>query len=135
MIYTLAADGIVIFHFIFILFVISGGILVLKWKRCIWFHIPAAFWGALIEYTGWICPLTPLENELRIKGGALGYSGGFIEHYLLPIIYPEGLTHEIQIVLGSIVVLFNVFVYWMVLKKYRKEKKKPARRKTGRPDN
>ncbi len=134
MIYTLEADGIVVFHFIFILFVIMGGLLVLKWEKCIWIHLPAAFWGALIEFTGWICPLTPLENELRIKGGTLGYSGGFIEHYLLPVIYPEGLTHQIQIILGSSVVIFNLFVYWLAFKKYKRKKKRPVHHKTGRPD-
>lgn len=121
MIYIIFADIIVIIHLIFILFVVTGGLLVIKWRKLIWAHVPAALWGALIEFTGWICPLTYLENDLRVKGGSLGYSSGFIEHYLIPIIYPAGLTHSIQIVLGIFVVLLNVTVYgWIIM--HRKQK-------------
>ena len=117
MIYILLADLIVVLHLLFILFVILGGLFVPKWKKMIWCHLPAATWGAIIEFTGWICPLTPLENELRMKGGLLGYSGGFIEHYLLPLIYPAGLTREIQWILGALVIILNGVVYWKVFKK------------------
>jgi hypothetical protein len=106
----LLADFIVFIHFSFILFVIFGGFLVLKWRKLIWLHLPAATWGALIEFAGWICPLTTLENRLRwAKGG--GYASGFIEHYIIPIIYPLALTREIQVALGLAVILLNLFVY------------------------
>ena len=97
----LFADLIVAIHFGFILFVIFGGLLVLKWPKLIWLHLPAAIWGALIEFAGWICPLTFLENRLRSAHGG-GYASGFVEHYILPIIYPAGLTREIQIGLAII---------------------------------
>lgn len=103
------ADLIVFCHFIFILFVIFGGFLVVKWRKLIWLHIPAAIWGVLIEFVGWLCPLTHWENYLRRSSG--GYSSGFIEHYIIPLIYPSGLTREIQIDLGLIVVLLNFMVY------------------------
>jgi hypothetical protein len=108
------ADLIVIIHFSFILFVILGGFLVLKWRRLIWLHAPTAIWGALIELAGWICPLTLIENRLRSASGG-GYSSGFIEHYLIPIIYPFVLTREIQMGLGLAVILVNFFVYRKLL--------------------
>ena len=101
----------------FILFVISGGFLVIRWRWIIWLHIPCAIWGALIEFTGWICPLTPWENSLRIAAGSSGYSGGFIEHYILPIIYPSGLTRELQIIFGTIVISINIIAYVLVFLK------------------
>ena len=114
MIYRLLTDFVVIFHFAFVLFVIFGGLL-LFWKRkIVWIHLPCAFWGAFVEFTGKICPLTPLEIWFRSKGGIGGYRGGFIEHYILPILYPAGLTRNVQIVLGSIVIIINVIVYWKV---------------------
>jgi hypothetical protein len=106
----LLADFIVILHFSFILFVIFGGFFVLKWHKLIWLHLPAATWGALIEFAGWICPLTTLENRLRSANGG-GYASGFIEHYLIPVIYPSALTREIQVALGLTVILLNLFVY------------------------
>lgn len=119
MIYRILADIIVVTHFLFICFVVVGGFLALKWRRVVWAHIPAAVWGAFIEFSGWICPLTPLENELRMKGGSLGYSGGFIEHYLIPIIYPAGLTREIQYAIGTFVVVLNIAAYWLIIRKRR----------------
>jgi len=104
------ADLLVALHFGFILFVIFGGLLVLKWPKLIWLHLPAAIWGALIEFTGWLCPLTIYENRLRSARGG-GYAGGFIEHYIMPIIYPAGLTREIQIGLGIAVIALNLLVY------------------------
>ncbi|MDW7773994.1 MAG: DUF2784 domain-containing protein [Desulfobulbaceae bacterium] len=121
MIHSILADLIVIIHFLFILFVLFGGILCffnIKWA---WMHIPAAIWGAGIEFSGWICPLTPLENRLRMSGsGTGGYSSGFIEHYLLPIIYPEELTRNIQIFLGLFVLICNLFVYSALFIKHYK---------------
>ncbi len=104
------ADLIVFVHFGFILFVIFGGFLALKWRKIIWLHFPAVIWGALIEFSGWICPLTIFENSLRTASSG-GYASGFIEHYIVPIIYPSGLTREIQIGLGIIVILINLLVY------------------------
>lgn len=112
--FSILADLIVLLHFCFVLFVIFGGLLVLKWKWMMWCHLPAAIWGALIEFAGWICPLTPLEIWLREMGGGKGYASGFIEHYVLPILYPAGLTREIQILLGVLVLLVNGCVYAVV---------------------
>jgi hypothetical protein len=108
------ADLIIVIHFGFILFVIFGGILVLKYHNLVWFHLPAALWGALIELFEWYCPLTIYENHLRSASGE-GYDSGFIEHYLIPVIYPSGLTREIQIGLGSIVVAVNLFIYFRLV--------------------
>jgi hypothetical protein len=94
--------------------------LVLRWTRVAWVHIPAAVWGVLIEYTGWICPLTPLENSLRLRGGEMGYSGGFVEHYILPTLYPAGLTVSTQAVLGSVVLLLNLAAYALVVTRSRR---------------
>ena len=119
MIYRVLADLVLAVHFGFVLFVVLGGLLVLRWPRLAWVHIPAAIWGVLIEYAGWICPLTPLENSFRMKSGEAGYSGGFVEHYLLPTLYPAGLTRSIQLVLGSAVLFLNLAVYAIVLSKMR----------------
>lgn len=111
MLQGLAADFVVLLHFTFILFVVLGGLLLLKWPRLVWIHLPAVAWGVLIEFTGWICPLTPLENWLRLAGGAGGYSGGFVEQYILALIYPAGLTREVQFFLGLGVLIVNMAVY------------------------
>jgi hypothetical protein len=120
LLYRLLADAIVVFHLGFVVFVVVGGLLGLRWPRALWLHAPAAVWGALIEYAGWICPLTPLENELRRRGGATGYAGGFIEHYMTPVLYPTGLTANVQLVLGTLVVVVNVAVYTFVLARRRR---------------
>lgn len=112
--YRLLADGVLLLHLLFILFVVGGGPLVLRWPRLAWAHLPAAVWGAGIEFFGWICPLTPLENALRRLAGEAGYRGGFVEHYLLPVIYPGALTREIQIGLGLAVVAINAVAYGFV---------------------
>jgi hypothetical protein len=114
MIYWLLANSLVLLHLAFILFVVAGGLLV-AWKpQCIWLHLPAVIWGALIEFRGWICPLTPLENQYRTLSGESGYQSGFIEHYLLPLIYPDTLTPPTQFVLGSLVVAINILIYlWL----------------------
>ena len=110
--YGLLVTLLVLFHGAFVLFVIAGGLLVLRWPRLAWVHVPAFIWGALIEFAGWICPLTPLENAWRRAAGGSGYTGGFIEHYVTAAIYPSGLTRGVQTVLGVIVVLVNGWVYW-----------------------
>jgi Protein of Unknown function (DUF2784) len=112
MIYEVLADAVVVLHSTFVLFVVLGGLLVLKWPRVAWLHVPAAIWGVLIEFAGWTCPLTPLENVIRMKAGQQAYSGGFIEHYILPVLYPEGLTRSSQVVLGAAALLINMVVYW-----------------------
>ena len=118
--YSLLADLVLISHLMFILFILAGGLLALRWKPAAWFHLPAAAWGVLIELADWICPLTPLENRLRLKAGELGYERGFIEHYLLPIIYPEGLNRNLQLALGGLVVVVNAIVYAYVLARLRR---------------
>ncbi len=123
MLYRLLADFVVVIHLAFIIFVVLGGLLAIRWRKIIWAHLPATAWGALIEFAGWICPLTPLENWLRSQGGMAGYSGGFIEQYILPLLYPANLTREIQLTLGTIVILINLIFYGIIFRRYRSEKK------------
>ena len=111
----LAADFVVLLHLAFILFVVLGGLVVFRWPRFMWLHIPAAAWGAFIELTGRVCPLTPLENRLRIAAGETGYSGGFIEEYLIPVVYPGGLTRWVQISFGIGVVVINLVFYGLLV--------------------
>jgi hypothetical protein len=113
------ADLVVISHLAFILFVVAGGLLALRWRWIPFLHLPAAVWGVYIELSGGVCPLTPLENTLRHEAGLLGYSGSFIEHYLVPVIYPAGLTQPLQWVLAGVVVLANAFVYTLIWRKHR----------------
>ncbi|WP_419950293.1 DUF2784 domain-containing protein [Candidatus Palauibacter sp.] len=121
MLYRLLADFVLIVHLLFIAFVVAGGFAAVRWPKLAWAHVPCFVWGALIEFAGWICPLTPLENDLRIASGQAGYSGGFIERYLLPIIYPGALTREIQIWLGVSVLALNVLAYaWLVRRLQRR---------------
>ena len=117
MLYRLLADAVVAFHGLFILFVVFGGFVAWRWRWVAALHLPCAVWGILIEFRGGICPLTPLENSLRVRAGQAGYSGGFIEHYLLPAIYPSGLTPRIQIVLGSAVLVMNAFAYAVLIRR------------------
>ena len=119
MIYRGLADLTLIIHLAFILFVILGGLLALRWPRLAWVHIPVALYGATIEFVGFICPLTPLEIWLRRRGGEAGYEGGFIEHYITAAIYPTGLTREIQLVLGGLVIAINIAVYTIWLRRRR----------------
>jgi Protein of Unknown function (DUF2784) len=114
MLYRALADLVVIFHLGFVLFVVLGGLLVLRWPRAAWLHLPAAAWGIWVEFSSTVCPLTPLENRLRHLGGEAGYSGGFIAHYMLPVLYPAGLNPRVQVVLGVFVVLLNVAAYVLV---------------------
>jgi hypothetical protein len=111
MLYRALADLVLLLHLAFIVFVVLGGLLAFRWRWAPAVHVPAAAWGAAVELFGWICPLTPLENALRRKGGGIGYSADFIEHYLVPLIYPSELTRNVQLVLGAIVVAVNVLVY------------------------
>lgn len=118
--YNIFADAIVVIHFLFIAFVICGGLLVIRWPRMAFAHLPAAVWGAAVEIFGWICPLTPLENRFRDLAGDASYSGDFIARYLLQVIYPENLTTSIQQLLGGIVILVNVIIYIIAIRKHRK---------------
>ena len=111
MLYRLLADAVLLFHLLFVAFAVAGGLLALRWRWMPWLHLPAVAWAALVEFNGWICPLTPLENQLRAAGGAAGYSGGFIEHYLLPLLYPAALTPQLQWWLGGGLLAFNAVVY------------------------
>lgn len=117
MIFRILANIVVLIHFAFVLFVVLGGLLVVRWRGVAWIHVPAAIWGALIELTGWICPLTPLENWLRQQGGGNPYDGGFIETHLLRLLYPEGLTRGVEWTLGVIVIIVNIFVYWLAFRR------------------
>ena len=114
MTHKILADLVVVLHFLFIVFAIFGGVLALRWRWIPWLHLPCVTWGAAVELTGRVCPLTPLENSLRAAGGAAGYPGGFIEHYLLAAIYPAGLTREIQLALAGILLSLNAAVYFFV---------------------
>ncbi len=114
--YRILADAVLGLHFAFIAFALLGGVLVRRWPRLAWLHLPAAAWAAGIAFCGGICPLTPLENRLRAAGGETGYEGGFIENQLAALVYPGWLTREIQIVLGAIVLAVNVFAYARLLR-------------------
>lgn len=122
MIYRILADALVAFHLGFVLFICLGGLFVLRWPRMIWLHLPAAIWGAVVEWTQTVCPLTPLENHLRHLGGQAGYSGGFIEHHITGVLYPNGLTQGMQIALGVFVVFLNVTVYTIVFRRRRRQR-------------
>ncbi len=126
MAYNLLADLVVLIHFLFVLFSLLGALLVIRWRKIMWLHLPAAFWAAAVEFTGKICPLTPLENWLRIQGGGAAYSGDFIGQYLLRLLYPSGLTRDVQIILGAIVVVINIGIYAYLF--YRNLRKKNVRK-------
>ena len=116
-VYPVLADLVVLVHLGFVVFVVLGGLLVMKWPGLIWFHLAAVFWGIAIELSGWICPLTPLENWLRHKGGEENYQFDFVARYLLPMLYPQGLTRGSQIVLGALALVVNVAIYRWVFRK------------------
>jgi hypothetical protein len=107
----LLADAVLLLHLAFVLFVLFGGLLAFRWRSIRWVHLPAVFWGAFVEFSGWICPLTPLENWLRTQAGENGYQSDFVMHYVLPLLYPAGLTQEVQLLLGAIVVAVNLAIY------------------------
>ncbi len=120
MLSRLAADAVLIVHLAFILFVAFGGVLAARWRWVPIIHLPAATWGAFVEVTGRICPLTYLENDLRMQAGQAGYTESFIDHYLLPLIYPDGLTENIQLTLALLVIVSNVAIYGWLLKRRRR---------------
>jgi len=120
MIDKILADLVVTFHVAFVVFVVTGGLLVLRWPRLAWLHLPCALWGAWVELSGWICPLTPLEISLRVAAGEAGYTGGFLEHYVIPMLYPAGLTRGIQVGLGVAVLVVNVAAYGAVVRRVRR---------------
>ena len=123
MLYRAAADGILILHLGFVLFVVLGAALAFRWPKVIWIHLPAAAWGAYIEFAGRVCPLTPLEIWLRHRGGEAGYPGGFVEHYLVPLLYPPHLTSDLQLMLGAVVVVVNAGLYgWLWWRHWRGRK-------------
>ena len=117
MLYALLADLTILLHTTFILFVVFGGLLVFWRRGFIWIHAPCAVWGILIEFQGWVCPLTYLENDLRAAANIGGYDGGFIDHYLVPLVYPSGLTSDTQILLGLVVLFINVVIYVLIWRK------------------
>jgi len=119
--YLLAADAVVLVHAGFVLFVVLGGLLVLRWPALAWVHVPAALWGACVEFAGVICPLTPLENWLRRRGGGDVYSVSFVERYVMPVLYPAALSRELQWVLGASVVVVNVAVYLVLWRRNRRQ--------------
>jgi hypothetical protein len=116
MLSNLAATAIAIAHLLFILFVLFGGFLVLKWPKVMWVHLPAATWGMLIEFGGWYCPLTRWENHFLRAAGRAGYSGGFVGHYIMPLIYPSGLTRGMEVAIGALVLVINLGVYVRVFR-------------------
>jgi uncharacterized protein YjeT (DUF2065 family) len=116
MIYKLAANALALLHLAFILFVVLGGLLLLRWPKLAWLHIPAAVWGALIEFAGWYCPLTSMENAMLRRAGETGYSGGFVAHYIFRLIYPAGLTRGMEIAIGLFVLFVNLSVYAKVIR-------------------
>ena len=120
MIYRLLADLVLALHSLLVVFIVLGGLLALRWHRVALVHIPCALWGAWVELAGWICPLPPLEVALRQQAGEVGYAGGFLEHYLVPILYPGDLTRDIQIGLGGIVLVLNVAIYAIVARQWRR---------------
>ena len=119
MICRLMADAVLVVHLLFIVFAVTGAFAALRWRPLIWVHLPCAIWAVAIEWGGWICPLTPLEVFFRRCAGQAGYAGGFIDHYLLPIIYPHNLTRGIQIGLGIGVLVINLFAYALIVRQIR----------------
>jgi len=114
--YRIAATAVALLHGAFIVFVVLGGLIVLRQPKLAWIHVPAAIWGALIEFAGWYCPLTNLENWCRARAGLAGYDEGFVAHYLFAVIYPSGLTRGMEIAIGLFVLVVNVTVYVKVLR-------------------
>ena len=115
MLFRILADATVVLHLLFVVFVICGGLLAVRWPRVAWAHLPAAAWGAWVEFAGWICPLTPLENWLRVHGGSATYTSSFVERYMLPALYPASLSRDVQWTLGLLVILLNAIIYAVVV--------------------
>ena len=119
MAFRLLADATVVFHLAFVLFVVVGGFLVLRWPRIAWAHVPSAVWGAWVEFAGWVCPLTPMENWLRQRGGQSVYTASFVDQYVLPVLYPSALSREVQWTLGAMVLGLNAAVYFVIVRRRR----------------
>ena len=117
--YGLFADVVLLAHAAFVAFVVLGGLLVLRWPRFAWVHLPVVAWGAGIEFVGGVCPLTPLENHLRALAHEQGYGGGFVEHYVFGLLYPEGLTRNVQYALGFLVLVVNIAIYAWAWRRHR----------------
>lgn len=117
--YRLAADAVLLLHLAFILFALFGALLAICWRWMPLLHLPAAAWGCFVELSGRICPLTPWENALRISAGQSGYAESFVEHYLLGLIYPAGLTHNIQLLLAGVLLAINLLLYGWLLWRWR----------------
>ena len=118
MYFRLAADSIILLHLAFILFALLGGAMTVWWRWVPFVHLPAAAWGFIVELTGSGCPLTYFENYFRLKAGQSGYTESFVEHYLFNIIYPSGLTREIQFALAGVVVIVNIAIYgWLFFRR------------------
>jgi len=130
--YRLFADAVLLLHLAFILFVIWGGFLLFRLPRLAWLHLPAAIWGTLMEFSGWVCPLTPLENYFRIQAGQRPYHGDFIERYLLPLIYPANLRRDLQLLLGLGCLMANGLIYALLFKKNWQEKRRQRTPKRNR---
>ena len=118
--YLLLSDLVVVIHFAFVIFVVAGGLLLFLRRWLVFLHVPAIIWGALVEFARWICPLTYLEDALRERSGLAAYRGDFVTHYLLPILYPANLTGGIQIALGCAVIVINVVIYAVLLRRWRR---------------
>jgi hypothetical protein len=125
MLFRVLADLVLVLHLAFVVFVVVGGFLVLRWPKLAWLHLPVVAWGVWIELSGRICPLTPLENSLRERGGEAGYSGGFIDHYITALMYPDGLTRNVQFAIGGFVVLLNLCIYAVLVRRSRRPRRYP----------
>lgn len=119
MIYRVLADLILVTHFAFAIFTVLGGLLVLRWRSLVWVHLSSVLWGVVIQWANWICPLTPIESYLREMGGEASYRGGFVEHYVSMVLYPENLTVELRYLLGIVLIVVNLMIYgYMFLRKW-----------------
>lgn len=121
--YGLLAGSFLALHFAFILFALFGGLVAIRYPGASWLHLPALFWGLAVEWADWTCPLTPLENALRQRAGQPGYAGGFIEHWIMELLYPQGLTPEMRYALGLVLAALNVAVYTHVISSRRKARR------------
>jgi hypothetical protein len=120
MIYRALADLVLVTHLAFAVFTVVGGLLVLRRRSLLWLHLASVFWGVVIQWANWTCPLTPLESYLREMGGEVGYRGGFIEHYVSMILYPENLTIELRYLLGTVLIVVNLMIYgYLFARKWR----------------
>jgi hypothetical protein len=131
-IYRLSADLVLVVHLAFVMLVVLGGLLVLRWPRLMWVHVPAVLWGAAIEFIGFVCPLTPLENWLRKRGGEAAFEGDFIEHYVTAFLYPDGLTRGLQILLGVLALVPNVAIYGYLFVRWKQGRDRARQPKRSR---